>query len=846
MKVRIHLHNQKYRSKPKKSEIGKISNEITDTIKEIDIERFAQEVGKKGRTFTASIFNGRRVKENFVSQQVFCLDFDKGFTIDEFKERAKQYDIHPSMIYNTFSNTKESPRFRVVFINDCEIQNEEAAFVLMYMLLEIFPESDKSCKDITRMFFGGNDLKFVDSNATINLVDISLSLQAYLKSRDKKNYRRKIEQIGRKMQVQVNNGKLCIHAEVLSGIKSEELLAMTSNMIRVNATESSLFYVIEKESHNHSMCRRQNGEKKRKKVRGISEKILLKKCPLFKDFYEKNITHEQKFLIATNLLSISGGENLFFAGNINHVEKWKENWEYLKQYHYVPQHCKNGNCPYYEKCRSPTILDKVTEKISKNRIEGYCEIEEAEKILRSYLLQSVQAREKGIYLISAQTALGKTSTYCNIVKENYEKKPFMIVVPTTKLQREVGEELRRLDVPVFLTENIYCLLSELDLDDLKDMVMDLYKMGFGYKVKSVIRAYISNTKLDDIQERRLREYLKSKERLEDSRCVVTTHAMFLSFQSEIISRYEVVIDEDILMSIFKNTSTISFGDIELALEKEAIPKEERGFVKRLLNASDSRIEVRKPLELRISQLDKIYEKEMLRNVPLVNFLQAASYQVDVPKKQMNFFNARRIPDVKMTIVSATLNEELYKNYCKGQKICFMKVPVAKYKGKLLQYTAHSLSRSNLEDIGYKKIKEKLDKFIESKEKNIITFKKYKEDSEIYYGKSEGYNEYKGKDLIVIGTPHNVPFVYHLIGAYLGYDAEDTLCLRMTENDTYSFKFMTFKDDKMRNLQFYFIESELEQAIGRARLLRYDCRVYLFSNYPCRQADIIEDEYLDLA
>jgi hypothetical protein len=176
----------------------------------------------------------------------------------------------------------------------------------------------------------------------------------------------------------------------------------------------------------------------------------------------------------------------------------------------------------------------------------------------------------------------------------------------------------------------------------------------------------------------------------------------------------------------------------------------------------------------------------------------------------------------------------------------MKVPVAKYKGKLLQYTAHSLSRSNLEDIGYKKIKEKLDKFIESKEKNIITFKKYKEDSEIYYGKSEGYNEYKGKDLIVIGTPHNVPFVYHLIGAYLRYDAEDTLCLRMTENDTYSFKFMTFKDDKMRNLQFYFIESELEQAIGRARLLRYDCRVYLFSNYPCRQADIIEDEYLDLA
>jgi hypothetical protein len=56
--------------------------------------------------------------------------------------------------------------------------------------------------------------------------------------------------------------------------------------------------------------------------------------------------------------------------------------------------------------------------------------------------------------------------------------------------------------------------------------------------------------------------------------------------------------------------------------------------------------------------------------------------------------------------------------------------------------------------------------------------------------------------------------------------------------------MTFENIKMRNLQFYFIESELEQAIGRARLLRYDCNVYLFSNYPCRQAEIIEEEYLE--
>jgi hypothetical protein len=39
-----------------------------------------------------------------------------------------------------------------------------------------------------------------------------------------------------------------------------------------------------------------------------------------------------------------------------------------------------------------------------------------------------------------------------------------------------------------------------------------------------------------------------------------------------------------------------------------------------------------------------------------------------------------------------------------------------------------------------------------------------------------------------------------------------------------------------------IESDLEQAVGRARLLRYDCTVNLFSNFPLRQAVMRESDY----
>ena len=39
-----------------------------------------------------------------------------------------------------------------------------------------------------------------------------------------------------------------------------------------------------------------------------------------------------------------------------------------------------------------------------------------------------------------------------------------------------------------------------------------------------------------------------------------------------------------------------------------------------------------------------------------------------------------------------------------------------------------------------------------------------------------------------------------------------------------------------------IESELEQAVGRARLLRKECTVNLFSNFPLRQAIMKKSEY----
>ena len=129
--------------------------------------------------------------------------------------------------------------------------------------------------------------------------------------------------------------------------------------------------------------------------------------------------------------------------------------------------------------------------------------------------------------------------------------------------------------------------------------------------------------------------------------------------------------------------------------------------------------------------------------------------------------------------------------------------------------------------------------------NLITFKSYAGKRDIYFGKTAGFNDYKGQNVCVIGTPHNVPFIYRLIGKHMQYVVDEVMSVRKVENEIYEYSIMTFGNVKMRTLQLYFLESELEQAVGRARLLRNNCTVYLFSNYPLRQAEIIQEDYINV-
>ena len=64
--------------------------------------------------------------------------------------------------------------------------------------------------------------------------------------------------------------------------------------------------------------------------------------------------------------------------------------------------------------------------------------------------------------------------------------------------------------------------------------------------------------------------------------------------------------------------------------------------------------------------------------------------------------------------------------------------------------------------------------------------------------------------------------------------------QVVEHNGYRFTFTTFSNEDLRKIQFWMLESELEQAVGRSRLLRNECTVHLFSNFPLSQSQMVAD------
>lgn len=90
---------------------------------------------------------------------------------------------------------------------------------------------------------------------------------------------------------------------------------------------------------------------------------------------------------------------------------------------------------------------------------------------------------------------------------------------------------------------------------------------------------------------------------------------------------------------------------------------------------------------------------------------------------------------------------------------------------------------------------------------------------------------------MVGLPNLDETMYCLYGMRAGAEIKKTAMYlqRIVYRDK-SFYLNTYKNEVLQMIQTWLISSQLEQAVGRARLLREDCMVIVYAGFPVEQAE----------
>ena len=928
-----------YGSKPQKYEIANISSRIANNVKHLNVENikaFAEDVGQHGNSFTPATFkNGIRKVDSFEQMQLLALDFDNGVTFDEVSEKAKEYDLPILFAYETLTSTNQN-KFRVAFLNNSPIEDRKLAELNQHALMEIFPEADKSCKDVSRMYFGGKKLMYFDE--TLPTVDTELllrNLAIYLEDRSgPTHYKTHIRKFANKHNIRLKNGmfdvalvenpdesmseshesrpeKVGVSDDGKNGKKSPKsfIIYRDHNNVYNNGNGEILpnpkmyFRINLNDGHQVASSSKQAGKSSNHKdYRATDLFNIVSSCRLYREFTtgERRLRYHELLGIAYNLIHVETGISVFKSILSSYPDfydeekrnKWDRNIKYLKNQYDNPQRCENF-CPYKDTCRhTANILTTSKPKQgAMDRLSGfdetYCSVDEAHEDLRRKLIEAIGAEGTTKHIIKAQTALGKTHAYLNLAKESHLK--FLIVVPTNILKRDVESRAKKMGIPVAVSPSLDEIHRDLETN-VWDGIQQLRKSGLHSRVYPFISrlAYAGYPDLKKYLEK-LDEFRKS-----DGHSI-TTHRRFLNMKENELKKYDaIIIDEDIIMSSIANdqgTIPISTLHEMLAMaEKEksitdsnGVPKHQayanlakkiKGILKNLDNQGLFTMPAIEwetdpvndlPLdelfsrstmwlhdkssyyETLIEEYEEVEGISALTDIPSFclaeHFIyRKASKEKNLKEDCVTYLKPFKIKDIKFIMVSATANKKVCEYVFGGDNVEFYECKKARLKGKLNQYYDKSMSREYISKNPY--VFDRIRKW--SGFEHTITFKNYAKEaySKLWFGNLAGIDYLKGQNINVVGTNHYPEFVYKLLPFALGLDFNHDAKMKYIpiKRNGYQFHFMTFEDEILQEFHLWMVESDLEQAVGRARLLRFDCVVNLFSNYPLDQAIMLESEY----
>jgi len=168
MKIKCMIDKQKFNKKPTGYETAGIQKRLAQT--EVSVDELSKLLSS-GCTFKPALLNGTK-SDDWISQQIFALDFDGNTTIQSELDRCVELNILPIFGYTSFSHTEEKHKFRLVFALDEPITDRYIRNKLQITLIKIFSNSDQVTFDPARIFYGGKKLIYDNMNDRINVSDI--------------------------------------------------------------------------------------------------------------------------------------------------------------------------------------------------------------------------------------------------------------------------------------------------------------------------------------------------------------------------------------------------------------------------------------------------------------------------------------------------------------------------------------------------------------------------------------------------------------------------------------------------------------------------------------------------
>lgn len=178
-----------------KTEVRVLGARVGTEVSDVDVRNLAKAI-VQGQTWSPFVFNTcpdwkrrRRIEPLFSSCQILAVDYDNGESYESIVSLADSLGITFNIIHHSFSSTQDHPKYRgIVFLEEKITEFSKAKLYATAMAYAL--NSDKSCVDVARLYFGSrpDSIVYINDQATTTVKSLetlvnSVSAHQYVTDR---------------------------------------------------------------------------------------------------------------------------------------------------------------------------------------------------------------------------------------------------------------------------------------------------------------------------------------------------------------------------------------------------------------------------------------------------------------------------------------------------------------------------------------------------------------------------------------------------------------------------------------------------------------------------------------